>query len=75
MAPDDRTLTDLRRATKRLADAVAAHEAALVAAYEIARSSEAIADAAGLSESGVRLVLRRHGVELRGRGRPRKTAT
>lgn len=64
-------LAAARRSWGKVNEWTARHEADLVAAYGKARSVEVVAEAVGRNPEGVRRILRKHGVQLRGRGRPR----
>lgn len=62
-------VTEARRVAAELTKA---HEADLVAAYKKHQSYVVVAEAVGRNPDGVRQVLLRLGVTLRGRGRPRR---
>lgn len=63
----------LARAARREALAAARVERAIAAEYQGGTSLRDIAEQSGLSHEGVRKILAKAGVPLRGRGRPAKT--
>lgn len=65
-------LSAIRRRSARIKKLTEEQETAVVAAYQEHQASlDAIAASTGMTRRGIRLMLKRHGVETRDRGRPK----